>query len=277
MDWIAGQYKMRMPSDYIKPASCHDQYYAAPISSSPSISRNWFAPQQEVFHGSGNIADIYKEDCMGSFNYDYVDKILTGFRNCSDFPKLLPPDSLTCKGNCMPNCTEVVDFADSCRMGNISGCSTTRTHWASHKYDNCAFDQPYVKPNGEKATTWEECRLQGAEGFSYNIYQCQDKSGHLGVCANNCKGVNPNSIIIGGLAPIAIAGLAGQGFVAPAALIGAGGLGAGAIGVGAMMMGEGGPSLGGQCPNTRPCRVRETPAGTILTTVAFAGSRSWKS
>ena len=255
MDWLAGQYRMRMPSDYIKPASCHDQYYAAPISSSPSISRNWFAPQQEVFHGSGNIADIYKEDCMGSFNYDYVDKILTGFRNCSDFPKLLPDlQDQTCKGiECMPNCTKDLDFEDSCRMGSITGCNTTRTHWASHKYDKCAFDQPYVKPNSENATTWKECRLQGAEGFSYNIYQCQDERGEIGICANNCKGVNPNSIIIGGLAPV-FAFAAGQAFLQPA-LLGAAGLGAGAIGVGAAM--GVGPSISGQCPNTRPCRVSE--------------------
>ena len=254
MDWIAGQYRMRMPSDYIKPASCHDQYYAAPISSSPSISRNWFAPQEEVFHGSGNVSDIYKEDCMSSFNYDYVDqnKTLTEFRNCSDFPKLLPA-SLNCNGNCTPNCTEVVDFADSCRKGTIKGCNNTRTHWASHKYDKCAFDQTYEKPNGENAKTWKECRLQGAEGFSYNIYQCQDERGEIGICANNCKGVNPNSIIIGGLAPV-FAFAAGQAFLQPA-LLGAAGLGAGAIGVGAAM--GVGPSISGQCPNTRPCRVSD--------------------
>ena len=69
MDWIAGQYRMRMPSDYIKPASCHDKYYTASIA-----SRKWFMPQNEVFPGSGNVTDIYKEDCRGSFNYDYIDK-----------------------------------------------------------------------------------------------------------------------------------------------------------------------------------------------------------
>ena len=240
-----------MPSDYIKPDSCYDQYYAG---NSPSSGRNWFMPQEEIFHGTGNVADLNKEDCRGSFNYDYVDKILTEFRNCSDFPKL-QPDILTCEGNCMPSCAAVDDFADSCRKGTISGCSTTTTDWASHKYDKCAFNQTYKKPNGKNGTTWGQCRLQGAEGFSYNIYQCQDESGHLGTCANNCKGVNPNSIIIGGFAPIAVAGLAAQGFMAPA-LIGAAGLGAGALGMGATMGGVG-TNLGRQCPNTRPCRVKE--------------------
>ena len=245
-----------MPSDYIKPDSCYDQYYAG---NSPSSGRNWFMPQEEIFHGTGNVADLNKEDCRGSFNYDYVDKILTEFRNCSDFPKL-QPDILTCEGNCWPNCptvvdgiTTAVDFADSCRKGTISGCNTTRTVWGSQKYDNCAFNQTYKGKDGENETTWEQCRLEGAEGFSYNIYQCQDKKGNLGTCANNCKGVNPNSIIIGGFAPIVVAGLAGQTFLQPV-LLGAAGLGTvGAVGVGAMV----GPSLTGQCPRSRPCRVRE--------------------
>merc|ERR1719450_208329 len=112
MDWIARQYRMRMPSHYIKPASCQDEYYAASIA-----SRNWFMPQKEAVPGSGNVTDIYKEDCWGSFNYDYVKKNLIEFRNCSDFPKLLS-ESLTCDAeNCTPDCTEVDDFADSCRKG----------------------------------------------------------------------------------------------------------------------------------------------------------------
>ena len=259
---------MRLSSDYIKPDSCFDQHYPASDGNTVATNRNWFFPQEEeVIAGTGNMSDLYKEDCRGSFNYDYIDKnlteFLTEFKSCSDFPKL-QPDTLTCDGNCWPDCTTVVDgvttavdFADSCRKGTISGCKNTRTFWGSQKYDNCAFNQTYEGKDGKNETTWEQCRLEGAEGFSYNIYQCHDKDGHLGTCANNCKGVNPNSIIIGGFAPIAVAGLAGQALLLQPALLGAAGLGVGAVGVGALGAMGVGPSVTGQCPRTRPCRVRE--------------------
>ena len=41
-------------------------------------------------------------------------------------------------------------------------------------------------------------------------------------CAANCPGVDPNSIIGGGVAAVALSGLAGQALLAPA--LGAGGL-----------------------------------------------------
>ena len=125
-------------------------------------------------------------------------------------------------------------------------------NWVHKTESSCVFDQS-LSPDGNNRT-WDRCRIEGSEGFSYNIYQCQDERGKIGICANNCKGVNPNSIIIGGLAPVFAFG-AGQAFLQPA-LLGAAGLGAGAIGVGAAM--GVGPSISGQCPNTRPCRVRES-------------------
>ena len=241
-----------MPSDYVKPDSCFDQHYPSSVINSPTSNWKGYSPQEEVIAGTGNVDDIAKEDCRGSFNYDYVDKILTEFRNCSNFPKLQPdlpsPDATT------PNCTDI-DFIAGCRNGNITGCYHRRYQLASQKYDRCAFNQTYKGKEGKNETTWEQCRLEGAEGFSYNIYQCQDKDGHLGTCANNCKGVNPNSIIIGGFAPIAVAGLAGQALLQPA-LLGAAGLGVGAVGVGAMGAMGVGPAVSSQCPNSRPCRVR---------------------
>ena len=231
---------MRMPSDYIKPHSCFDQHY----NRTPATKRNWFSPEEEVITGTGNWSDRNKEDCRGSFNYDFENTISIAYKNCSDFPKLLP-DRLNCT-DCTPDCKTVPDFANSCRKGTISGCTTNTTDWASQKYDKCAFNQTY----GKNETTWKECRLEGAEGFSYNIYQCQDERGKIGTCANNCKGVNPNSIIIGGLAPV-FAFAAGQAFLQPA-LLGAAGLGAGAIGIGAIGVG---PAITGQCPNTNPFLV----------------------
>ena len=63
-------------------------------------------------------------------------------------------------------------------------------------------------------------------------------------CANNCKGVNPNSVIIGGDAVLAAATVGGVGYLAPAL-----GLGAAAVGGVAVMAAQ-------QCPRSRPCNVR---------------------
>ena len=182
MDWIADQYEMRMPSDYIKPEACSDQNYPAPAS------------MNRIIGGSGNIEDINKDDCNAKFDY-YNDK----------------------------------------------GMHVTLS--------KCAFNYTL---EGTNQTTKAKCQLDGSEGFSYNIYQCEDKTGNLGTCANNCRGVNPNSILIGGVAPF-FAFAAGLSFLTPA-LQGAAGLGAGVVGMGGMGVG---PSIGGQCPNRRPCRVSE--------------------
>jgi len=43
-----------------------------------------------------------------------------------------------------------------------------------------------------------QCDPYSFEGFSYNVYLCTDTMGNAANCANNCKGVNPNSIGVGG-------------------------------------------------------------------------------
>ena len=227
---------MRSPG--LKPKECFDSYYPSP--SSQNKARAWFSLKEQVVPGTGNESDIDKEDCWGSFNYDHIDGYTKEYKNCSSFPKL---NSLQCITNCIVDCTEVDDFAASCQKGEISGCENKKAIWASQKYDKCAFN--YNLNNTSR--TLDKCRLQGAEGFSYNIYQCQNKEGEFGVCANNCKGVNPNSIIIGGFAPVVVGFAAGQATLQ--AGLGVAGL-AGIAGVGAM-------GLMGQCPNRRPCRVRK--------------------
>ena len=64
MDWIAAQYRMRMPSDYIKPNLCY-------ASNNPASKNHFISGEEEVFHGTGNAADINMDDCRGSFNYNY--------------------------------------------------------------------------------------------------------------------------------------------------------------------------------------------------------------
>ena len=74
----------------------------------------------------------------------------------------------------------------------------------------------------------------------------------LANCAANCPGVDPNSIIGGGVAAVAVTAAAGQAFIGP--VLGLGALGvAGAGGVAAAM------GIMSPCPRSRPCRVRITP------------------
>ena len=94
-----------------------------------------------------------------------------------------------------------------------------------------------------------ECSNNGGEGFNENIYQCRNSEGDLAICSNNCRGVNPNAIIIGGTA-VAIAATVSQTLLLSPAAIGVVGLGAGAVGVGAAS-----GLLRNQCPNRRPCQV----------------------
>ena len=70
--------------------------------------------------------------------------------------------------------------------------------------------------------------------------------GWLANCANNCPGVDPNSIIGGGVAAVALSGLAGQALLAPA--LGAGGIAVAGVG-GAAAMGM------LNCGGGTPCRV----------------------
>ena len=65
-------------------------------------------------------------------------------------------------------------------------------------------------------------------------------------CANNCKGVNPNAVIIGGTAVLVASTVTLQQVIGiGVAVVSAGGIGTAAVG---QMMNRG-------CSGTRPCRV----------------------
>ena len=81
----------------------------------------------------------------------------------------------------------------------------------------------------EDGELFDQCRLYAEEGIAKNVYQCQvnyrvDNIDYKfrATCANNCRGVDPNSIIGGGVAAVALTGIAGQSLLAPA--LGAAGL-----------------------------------------------------
>ena len=65
-------------------------------------------------------------------------------------------------------------------------------------------------------------------------------------CANNCKGVNPNAVVVGGTAVLAASTISLQQVLA--------------LGLGAATVAGGGAAVVGQmmnrgCPWTRPCQV----------------------
>merc|ERR1719264_2080243 len=91
--------------------------------------------------------------------------------------------------------------------------------------------------------------LEAREGYAYNIYMCKDNGGNNMTCANNCRGVDPNSVIIGGTALAAVASVGGLSALTPGILgVGAAGTLGGAAVVNQIM---------NQCPPSRPCRVRD--------------------
>ena len=113
------------------------------------------------------------------------------------------------------------------------------------RFSYCDFSQ-----TDDKGKSWDRCRLYGDERFAYNLYQCKDRHNKTLICANNCRGVDPNSILAGGLALIFTSPFVNLGtlipFIAPAlGLLAAGGAGGAAV--------AGGGS--GSCP-PRTCRVK---------------------
>ena len=86
MDWIASQYRMRIPG--WKPKECFDSFY--PSYTSQEKARTWFSLKEEVVPGTGDVDDIQKDDCWGTFNYNHIDGYTPEYKNCSDFPKLEP-------------------------------------------------------------------------------------------------------------------------------------------------------------------------------------------
>ena len=83
--------------------------------------------------------------------------------------------------------------------------------------------------------------------FNFITFFIQDKDGQNMTCANNCRGVDPNSVIIGGGAVLAASAVGGLGFSGLAPFLGLGTVAA----VGAV-----GALTSNQCPATRPCRVK---------------------
>ncbi|XP_023349486.1 uncharacterized protein LOC111718191 [Eurytemora carolleeae] len=75
---------------------------------------------------------------------------------------------------------------------------------------------------GKFGSTDFECKLEEFEGYSYNVWRCNDTKNEPAICANNCRGVDPKAVIAGGIAVIAATSASGS-VLGP--VLGAGGIG----------------------------------------------------
>jgi len=114
---------------------------------------------------------------------------------------------------------------------------------SSVRFTYCDFTQKVWDNLTQKFTDWDECRLYAQEGFAYNLYQCKDRDNTTVICANNCKGVDPNAVVIGGTAFVAASSFTALSFLATTLPLW---IGPAAVG---------GWVATGQCPPTE-CRTR---------------------
>ena len=237
MRWIATQYNMEMPPDYIEPAHCSDT------------------------SGRGNFTDIDQVRCAAQL-MSPVSKKDRKWIPCAQ--KLRPTNCGSHR--CKPECSNVGNFHESCINKDISGCYEKISVQASST--TCDFYR-HFPINETHSEPWKECRNNGTEGFNENIFQCKNSEGKVAICSNNCRGVNPNAIIIGGAAIAIAATVSGNLLLTPAAI---GAVGLGAAGAGAVGIGAASGMFVNQCPNRRPCQVSHQYTGSILLEVVFMGS-----
>merc|ERR1719412_533807 len=141
--------------------------------------------------------------------------------------RMVLPDGYTSYSSCGQSNGERRNI----NLGSCVGRNTTNLD-----VKECDFS--YVDETSGVQDLWDKCRLFSQEGYAYNIYMCKDHHGNNMTCANNCRGVDPNSVIIGGGAVLAASAVGGLSFF---------GLAQSALGLGAVAAAAGGMALT-QCP-----------------------------
>ena len=116
------------------------------------------------------------------------------------------PDSYTKPAYCSISKGRIDDIdQDVCRATGNADSGVGETF--------CSFNQ-----TDEDGKPFDKCRLLAAEGFAYNLFQCRDQYNRSAICANNCKGVDPNAVVIGGTAILAATAIVGTASLIPAYL-----------------------------------------------------------
>lgn len=158
------------------------------------------------------------------------------------------PDSYRKPESCMESKGMIDDIDQTfCRA---SGHSWGRNTENSISYVNANFEggqaETYCHFNqlDDEGNPFDKCRLLAAEGFAYNLFQCKDARNRTVLCANNCIGVDPNAVVIGGTAVLAAAAIGGLGSLLPAV-----------FGLGTVALAGGGIVANGMCP-IGSCNVR---------------------
>ena len=175
LPWIAAMYGMKLPENYTTKESCGKEI--------------------------GNKSNINLEDCMGqdvtlSFEECKVNK------TCEDVTLSFEE----CKKEC-----EDRERSTGLLTTGYGGTEYGAPFKSGRRFRKCDFTFKMKDKDGT-VSVFDECRLLSEEGYAYNIYTCmvsccfsfsldfhfQDSYGNKLACANNCKGVDPNSVIIGG-------------------------------------------------------------------------------
>jgi len=208
--------------------------WQGPLSTSYGCDRHIFP---FFFPGGDTLGSRYHAENSGIFTDGrcYLEWIADQY-NMDLSPALLTvattPETVTPAGTPTPTCAAGVgDRAD--RDRDVCTANTRQ---------QCIF-----------ANAEDKCQVRAVEGFLQLVYACQttmnEYGGTLGVCPNNCKGVDLDGIIAGGTAVFTVATVATFGILQTLGL-GAVGL-AGAGGAAVAVMNCLGPAMcttpGGQC------------------------------
>lgn len=220
--------------------------WVGPLSMNKGCDRAIIIKSTKVSFGAENPSIFTDGSC-------YLDWIAKEYGLDLD-PKLQPKKNLCFKGS--------GDLEDMNRTG--LDCRTNL--WTKDKPSYCIFSkaQNYnfqVTSRDTINVKFDSCKLFGVEGYSENLNLCMDNWGRLAQCANNCLGVDPNAVVIGGTAVLAAAAFGGVGLLQ--SLVGLGAIGA--VGTGSLVaMGVCPPPF---CTTVRnECRLPITSNGQRMCT-----------
>jgi hypothetical protein len=204
--------------------------YAGPLSASKGSDRSIYSDIFGIIDYSSNPAIFTDARC-------YLDWIAAQYG-------LSLPSEFSTPSTCSLSMGEKTAV-------NITKCLSRpiRVTDASNQPSQCLF-----------VPGFEKCQLfaynhNAKPNYNLNFYYCQNTKLQPAVCANDCPGVDPNAVVVGGevaLLSIAVASVVGPDIIGP--VLGAG-VGLAGLGLGNAAMNRN--RVGGPCP-TGQCRPRNS-------------------